>query len=92
MRGRRPSGAEYLDKRTGSEEAKERAKAILGTMFAGSRVLAACDQLGIHETRFHQLRERAVDAIAGRNDRSRTATLYVARRGLRAQIAPRRLG
>lgn len=63
MRGRRPTGPEYLDKRLGSAEAKERAKAVLGTMFAGERVLAACDQLGIHETRFQQLRERAADAL-----------------------------
>lgn len=81
MRGRQPAGPEYFDKRSGSAVAKERAKVVLGTLFGGGRVLAACDQLGIHETRFDQLRERAADAVlsaleprrAGRPSRSALA-------------------
>ena len=57
MRGRWPSGPEYIDKLQGSVEAKERYKAILDTLYGQARTLEVCAQLGIGETRFHQLRE-----------------------------------
>ena len=63
MRGRLPTGPEYFDQRLGSGEAKERAKAIFATLYGDGRRLQVCAQLGIHGTRFHQLRERAVDAV-----------------------------
>jgi hypothetical protein len=70
MRGRYPAGVEYLDKLDGAAADKQRLKAILETMFGEARLLEACDRLGIRETRFHQLRDRALqgalDAIAAR--------------------------
>lgn len=62
MRGRLPSGLEYIDKLEGSAEEKERLKAILATMYGEKRLLEACAELGIGETRFHQLREAALQA------------------------------
>jgi hypothetical protein len=65
MRGRRPSGPEYLDKLDGVAEDKERVKAIIGTMYGQLRWLEACDQLDVSESRLHQLRE---DALQGALD------------------------
>ena len=62
MRGRWPSGREYVDKLSGSAETKERLKTIFDTMYGEKRLLEACAQLDIGETRFHQLRELALQA------------------------------
>jgi hypothetical protein len=56
MRGRWPSGPEYIDKLLGDAESKERLKAVLDTLYGQARLLEVCDQLDIRETRFHQLR------------------------------------
>jgi hypothetical protein len=60
MRGRLPSGPEYIDKLEGEVEEKERLKTILATMYGEKRLLEACADLGLGETRFHQLRETAL--------------------------------
>jgi hypothetical protein len=81
MRGRYPAGPEYIDKLEGSEEAKERLKAILDTLYGQLRLLEACAQLGIGETRIHQLREMVLQAAlraieprpAGRPSRAATS-------------------
>jgi uncharacterized membrane protein YccC len=62
MRGRRPSGPEYVQKLQGSPDAKERLTVILETLFDRCRVLEACDRLAIAETRFHQIRIDALQA------------------------------
>jgi hypothetical protein len=62
MRGRWPSGREYIDKLTGSDETKARLKAIFDTMYAGKRLQEACAEVGVGETRLHQLREVALQA------------------------------
>ncbi len=56
MRGRTPSGPEYVDRLPGSETAKDRLKVVLETMTGTVRVHEACDRLQICEQRFHQLR------------------------------------
>jgi hypothetical protein len=70
MRGRYPAGVEYVDKLDGADEDKERLTAILKTLAGEMRLLEACKQLGLRPTRFHQLRERALqgalDAITPR--------------------------
>lgn len=70
MRGRYPAGVEYVDQLEGDRADKQRLKAILDTLYGEARLLEACAQLEIGETRFHQLRERALqgalDAIAPR--------------------------
>jgi hypothetical protein len=62
MRGRRPSGPEYVEKLHGSPDAKERLTVILETLFERCRVREACARLGIAETRFHQIRIDALQA------------------------------
>ena len=62
MRGRYPAGPEYIDKLTGSPESKERLKAILDTLSGAARLQEACDELGLGYTRFHRLRETALQA------------------------------
>jgi hypothetical protein len=81
MRGRRPSGPEFVDKLDGSPEAKLRLKVMLETLSGGCRVQEACERLGIKEARFDQLRieilQGALDAAerrpAGRPARSPSA-------------------
>jgi len=80
MRGRRPSGPEFVDKLEGSPEAKLRAKTLLKTLKGTCRVKEACKRLGIKGARFDQLRiegmQAMIDALerqpAGR--RARTLT------------------
>jgi hypothetical protein len=61
MRGRYPDGPEeLLEPLDGTAEDKQRVHVILDTVFGSGRVLQACAQLGIGETRFRQLRERVL--------------------------------
>jgi hypothetical protein len=61
MRGRYPDGAEeLLEALDGTTEDKQRVQAILETVCGLARVLQACEQLDIGETRFRQLRELAL--------------------------------
>ena len=61
MRGRYPDGLkELLETREVPAEDKRRLQAILDTMY-GARVLQTCEDLDIGETRFRQLRDRALD-------------------------------
>jgi hypothetical protein len=62
MRGRIPSGPEYVEHLEGSDKAKERVRVILETMQGRCRVLEACERLGICEQRFRQLRETLLQA------------------------------
>jgi len=61
MRGRHPTGPEYVRQRGGSAQAKERFITIMDTFYERCRVLEACQRLGISEARFYQLRDEAVD-------------------------------
>ena len=62
MRGRRPSGPQYVQQLTGSEDAKKRLQVVLETLSGTCRVQEACRQLDISEPRFHQLRTEALTA------------------------------
>jgi hypothetical protein len=66
MRGRKPSGPEYVDRLAGSEQAKERLKVVLATLAGSCRVQEACRQLGLSEPRFHQLRTQILAAALER--------------------------
>jgi hypothetical protein len=62
MRGRRPTGPEYVWKLQGSQQACRRLEVILRTLGGEQSVQAACAELGIAPTRFHQLRQEALQA------------------------------
>lgn len=60
MRGRLPSGPDFIDRVPGSELAKNRARVLLQTIAGTCRVQEACACLGISEPRFDQLRIHGV--------------------------------
>jgi len=62
MRGRQPSGPEFVDKLNGSDKAKSRLKVVLETMTGTCRVQEACDKLAIKEARFDQIRIEGLQA------------------------------
>jgi hypothetical protein len=66
MRGRFPSGPEYVEHLQGSAQAKERLRVILETLMGKWRVAEACDRLGICEQRFQQLRAELLQAALER--------------------------
>ncbi len=62
MRGRYPSGPEFVNKLNGSASAKERLQVLLETLAGARRVGEACDRLGISEPRFDQIRIESLQA------------------------------
>jgi hypothetical protein len=66
MRGRRPTGPEYVRKLDGSEQACRRLEVILQTIGGETSVQQACAALGIAATRFHQLRQVTLQAALAR--------------------------
>jgi hypothetical protein len=62
MRGRRPSGPDYIEKLSGSDEARERLQVILETMTGRCPVQDGRARLGVGTTRFHRLRIEALQA------------------------------
>ena len=94
MRGRYPSGPEYVDVKHlhGSAQAKERLRVILETMMGQWRVSEACARLDISEQRFRQLRaellQAALERLEGRPaGRPRRAEEPEATLALRQQLA-----
>ena len=64
-RGRPSLGPDLADKADGSEQAKVRLKLILQTIAGELSVVDACQQLGMSEARFHELRQQWIqDACA----------------------------
>jgi hypothetical protein len=62
MRGRHPSGPEFVDKLSGDAAAKERLRVVLETLAGTCRVSDACERLHISEQRFDQVRAEALQA------------------------------
>ena len=62
MRGRLPSGPEYVDQLPGSAQAKERLKVVLETLAGTCRVQEGCQRLQVSEPRFQQLRLQVLAA------------------------------
>jgi Helix-turn-helix domain len=62
MRGRYPSGPEFVEHLNGSAEAKRRLTIVLETLAGMCRVGEACERLGISEQRFDQIRIEAMQA------------------------------
>jgi hypothetical protein len=63
MRGRYPSGPEFIDHLAGSDVAKRRARVLLETIAGTCRVQEACARLEISEPRFDQLRIHGLDHL-----------------------------
>ena len=66
MRGRHPSGPEYVEHLDGSARAKQRLRVVLETMTGTMRVQEACRILEISEQRFEQLRQELLQAALER--------------------------
>jgi hypothetical protein len=62
MRGRRPTGPAYVWKLHGSQQACRRLQVILQTLGGEQSVQQACAALGIGSSRFHELRQEALQA------------------------------
>lgn len=94
MRGRYPSGPEFVHKLDGSAQAKERLEVLLRTLGGDCRVGEACALLGLSEQRFDQIRIEALQAAlreleaqpAGRPPRVDSTTPAEAE-ALRARVA-----
>jgi transposase len=77
MRGRKPSGPEYVERLEGSAKAKERAQVVLETLAGRLLIQEACSRLGVGEAFFNRLRRRFLtggvpaleDRPAGRRQR-----------------------
>lgn len=61
-RGRKPQGAALVTQLAGSETARERLRLIVRALAGELSVPDACAALGIGESRFHQLRQEALQA------------------------------
>ena len=65
-RGRPPAGPEIVENAEGSEQAKQRVQVILKTLSGELSVTEACQQLGVGEARFRELRDQLVQsAVSG---------------------------
>ena len=62
MRGRHPSGPEFVDKLPGDATAKDRLRVVLETLTGACRVQEACERLNLSEQRFDQVRIEALQA------------------------------
>lgn len=61
QRGRKPKGAELVKNLDGSETARRRLHQIVRALAGKSSVPEACAELGVGESRFHQLRQEALE-------------------------------
>ena len=62
-RGRPPLGAEIVDRLEGSPQAKDRLRTILRTLSGERTIPQACQELGIGESRFHELRGDVLQGV-----------------------------
>ena len=63
-RGRPPKGVDHANDVEGSQLSKKRLKAILQTLSGEKTVAEVCEELGITETHFHRLRQKALEGAA----------------------------
>lgn len=59
-RGRPPDGVGHVDRLEGPEEMKWRLRVLLETIVGSISVAQACEELGISESRLHELRREAL--------------------------------
>lgn len=65
-RGRKPLGAQLVDRLEGSEHAKARLKVILETLSGQRTIPEACDELGIQESMLHRVRSEVLQTALDR--------------------------
>jgi hypothetical protein len=65
-RGRKPLGAQLVDRLQGSEHAKLRLKVILETLSGQRTIPEACDELGIQESMLHRVRSEVLQTALDR--------------------------
>ncbi len=65
-RGRKPLGAQLVDRLEGSEHAKIRLKVILETLAGRQTIPEACNELGIQESMLHRVRSEVLQTALGR--------------------------
>ena len=65
-RGRKPLGAQLVDRLEGSEHAKNRLKVILETLAGRQTIPEACNELGIQESMLHRVRSEVLQTALGR--------------------------
>ena len=64
-RGRPPLGAEIVDRLEGSPQAKQRLRVVLRTLAGEITIPQACAELGIGESRFHEMRNEILQHTLG---------------------------
>ena len=64
-RGRPPLGAEIVDRLEGSLQAKQRLRIILRTLAGEVTIPQACAELGIGDSRFHEMRTEILQHTLG---------------------------
>jgi transposase-like protein len=62
-RGRPPKGLTHIDSLTPDPESRKRLKAVLATLMGQMTVAEACSRLSLSESRFHELRRRALSGM-----------------------------
>ena len=62
---RPPEGVGHVDRLDGPEELKRRLRVLLETIVGGVSVAEACEQLGVSESRLHELRRQALVGALG---------------------------
>ena len=62
---RPPEGVGHVDKLDGPEELKRRLRLLLDTLAGRVSVAEACDELGVSESRLHELRREALVGALG---------------------------
>jgi hypothetical protein len=65
-RGRKPTGAQLVERLEGSTHAKGRLKVILETLSGSKTIPQACAELGIQESMFHKLRSQVLQTAVDR--------------------------
>jgi hypothetical protein len=65
-RGRKPTGTNLVEHLEGSQRAKNRLKAILETLSGEQSIPEVCEELGIHESMFHRVRNAVLQTALDR--------------------------
>jgi len=62
-KGRPPLGSELVERLDGSTQAKDRLRAVLRTLSGEIAIPQACAELGIGESRFHEMRGEVLQGV-----------------------------